>query len=250
MHRAQWASPVVTPLLSLLSHPHANQRGILGQMTKADDQDGHSGMGRVVASRNAVERGRNVRLQLLNTATQLIAELGWSAVSTRILAERAGVTPGLVHYHFPSLQALLRDAALGMMSDLLSTAGALLENTRTLDAGLDLLLGSLDAYTGTDPASLLFTETYLAATRDETLRGELIALVAEFRQQLARWLAEHGASAPDETASVLSATIDGVILHRALNPELSTSTVAPLLRRLITSGTTTHKHTQRKEDSK
>jgi AcrR family transcriptional regulator len=187
--------------------------------------------------RTALDRGRDARLQLLSTAAELIAELGWNAVSTRILAERAGVTPGLVHYHFPSLQALLRDAALGMLSDLLFSTEALFENARTLDAGVDLMLSSLDAYTGGDPTSLLFTETYLAATRDEALRDELVALVAEFRQQLARWLAEHGADTPDDTASVLAAAIDGVILHRALNPALTTSAVAPLLRRLITSKT-------------
>ncbi|MGH3825158.1 MAG: TetR family transcriptional regulator C-terminal domain-containing protein [Pseudonocardiaceae bacterium] len=90
---------------------------------------------------------------------------------------------------------------------------------------------------------MLFTETYLAATRDETLRRELTGLVTEFRQQLARWLAELGAHAPDDTASVLAAAIDGVILHRALNPELTTSAVAPLLRRIITSG----KDTQREK---
>jgi AcrR family transcriptional regulator len=187
-----------------------------------------------MAGRTAVDRGRDVRLHLLSTAATLIAELGWNAVSTRTLAERAGVTPGLVHYHFPSLQALLRDAALGMMSDLLSSTEALFEDARTLDAGVDVMLSSLDAYNGSDHTSLLFAETYLAATRDETLRCELVAVVAEFRQQLARWLFEHGASTPDATASVLTAAIDGVILHRALNPALTPSAVTPLLRRLIT----------------
>lgn len=202
-----------------------------------------------MAVRSAADRGREVRLRLLSTAAELITELGWSAVSTRILAERAGLTPGLVHYHFPSLQALLRDAALGMVSDLLSTTEAVFENTRNLDAGVDLILGSLDVRTGTDPASLLFSETYLAATRDETLHAELTSLITEFRQQLARWLAELGANAPEDTASVLAAAIDGVILHRVLNPELTTSTIAPLLRRLITSGTTTPKNTQPEDDA-
>jgi AcrR family transcriptional regulator len=190
-----------------------------------------------MAGRTAVDRGRDVRLQLLGTAATLIAELGWNAVSTRTLAERAGVTPGLVHYHFPSLQALLRDAALGMMSDLLCSTEALFEDARTLDAGVDLMLSSLDAYTGSDHMSLLFAETYLAATRDETLRSELVAVVAEFRQELARWLSEHGASTPDDTASVLTAAIDGVILHRALNPALTACAVTPMLRRLITPET-------------
>ena len=190
-----------------------------------------------MSARTAADRGREVRLQLLSAAAELIAELGWNAVSTRILAERAGVTPGLVHYHFPSLQALLRDAALGMISDLLSTAEPIFENARSLDAGVDMMLGWLDAYTGSDPTSLLFTETYLAATRDEILRIELIALVDEFRRKLAHWFDKHGANTPHDTASVLAAAIDGVILHRALNPELTSSAVAPVLRRLV-SGVT------------
>lgn len=201
-------------------------------------------------ARTAADRGREVRLQLLSAAAELIAELGWNAVSTRILAERAGVTPGLVHYHFPSLQALLRDAALGMISDLLSAAEPIFEDAGTLDAGVDMMLGSLDAYTGRDPTSLLFTETYLAATRDETLRIELIGLVDEFRRRLARWLGEHGAKTPHDTAAVLAAAIDGVMLHRALNPEPTSSVVAPVLRRLVISSTATPGYAQQREDSR
>jgi hypothetical protein len=38
-------------------------------------------------------------------------------VSTRLLADRAGVTPSVVHYHFGSVQALLVEAVLGAGSD-------------------------------------------------------------------------------------------------------------------------------------
>jgi AcrR family transcriptional regulator len=186
--------------------------------------------------RTAAERGRQVRLQLLCAAAELIAELGWNAVSTRILAERAGVTPGLIHYHFPSLPALLRDAALGMISDLLSGVESILDDARALDAGVELMLGSLDAHTETDRTPLLFSETYLAASRDEALRIELIVLVDEFRRKLARWLRDHGSNTPDDTAAVLVAAIDGVMLHRALNPRLTLSAVAPVLRRLVAGG--------------
>lgn len=51
----------------------------------------------------AADRGREVRRKLLTAAVELIPERGWNAVSTRLLAERAGVAAGLVHYHFPSL---------------------------------------------------------------------------------------------------------------------------------------------------
>ena len=194
--------------------------------------------------RTAADRGREVRLRLLSTAAELIAELGWSAVSTRILAERAGVTPGLIHYHFASLQALLRDAALGMISDLLSGIESIFDDAPALDRGVDMMLGSLDAYTGSDRTSLLFTETYLAAIRDETLRIELITLVNEFRRKLARWLNEQGENTPEDTAAVLAAAIDGVMLHRALDPQLTSSAVTPVLRRLIAPGVATHQNSK------
>lgn len=184
-------------------------------------------------ARTAADRGREVRQKLLSAAAELIGELGWNAVSTRILAERAGVAAGLVHYHFPSLQALLREAAVGAMRDVLSATEPMFERAETPDAGLDMLLGSLDGYTGTDTTSLLFVEAYLAATRDESLRGALTALVADFRKDLARWLGERGQEMPEDTASVLAAAIDGMMLHRALNPELTSAVVAPVLRKLL-----------------
>lgn len=190
-------------------------------------------------ARTAADRGREVRLRLLSAAAELIAELGWNAVSTRNLAERAGVAPGLVHYHFPSLQALLRDAALGMISGLLTAVESIFEDAPTLEAGVDMMLGSLDACSGSDLASLLFTETYLAATRDEALRVELIALVDEFRRKLAQWLSKNGVKTSKDTAAVLAAAIDGVMLHRALDPGLTSATVAPVLHKIVAIGATT-----------
>src|SRR5215218_10063879 len=66
----------------------------------------------------AADRGREVRRRLVQAARELVPERGWAAVSTRTVAERAGVAPGLVHYHFASLQALLAEAAVGAMRDL------------------------------------------------------------------------------------------------------------------------------------
>ncbi len=50
--------------------------------------------------------------RLAAAAVQLIAEDGWAAVTTRRVAERAGVNQGLVHYHYGSVAALRREAAL------------------------------------------------------------------------------------------------------------------------------------------
>ncbi|TQM03898.1 TetR/AcrR family transcriptional regulator [Pseudonocardia kunmingensis] len=183
-------------------------------------------------SATASERGREVRRRLTRAARELVPERGWAAVSTRTVAERAGVAPGLVHYHFPSLQALLAEAAIGALREALGATADLLERARTPDELVELLVAEVDRYTGADPASLLAVETHLAATRDPALRGELAGLLEDFRGRIAAWLAEHGVGEPEATAAVLAAALDGVLLHRALEPQ-PTGAVTPVLRRIV-----------------
>lgn len=44
---------------------------------------------------------------LLDAAEQLLVEVGYAGITTRKLAERAGVNHGLVHYYFGSMEDLL-----------------------------------------------------------------------------------------------------------------------------------------------
>jgi AcrR family transcriptional regulator len=181
----------------------------------------------------AAERGRDVRRRLVHAARELVPERGWAAVSTRVVAERAGVAPGLVHYHFASLQALLTEAAVGAMRDAVGAATPLLERARTPGELVALLVAEVDRYTGADPASLLATETYLAATRDAALHRELAEVLEGFRSRIAAWLQDHGVGEPDATAAVLAAAIDGVLLHRALAPQPA-GAIGPVLQRIVT----------------
>ena len=43
---------------------------------------------------SAAEQGQLTRARLMDAAAELIAERGWGAVTTRIVAERAGLRPG------------------------------------------------------------------------------------------------------------------------------------------------------------
>jgi AcrR family transcriptional regulator len=180
----------------------------------------------------AAERGREVRQRLLAAAVELVPERGWTAVSTRVLAERAGVTPSVVHYHFPSLSALLQEAVAGVMRQVLAefVDTMFVDTMRTPAEMIDAILTSMDRFTGADPTSLLFVEAYLASTRDERLRVEIGGLVGEFRQRLAGWLEVHGVAEPAETAAVLAASIDGLFLHRGLGSIVDARRV---LRRLV-----------------
>lgn len=177
-----------------------------------------------------------MRQRLLRAAAELIAERGWAAVSTRMVAERAGVAGGLVHYHFASVRALLTEAAVGVMRTAATSVGSTLVRTHTSAEVVQLLVSALDEFTGNDPVSLLFIETYLAATRDVEVRDAVAGVVTDFRAHLAGWFGEHGVAAPEATAAVLASAIDGLVMQRALDPSLTAETVVPVLVRLLAQG--------------
>lgn len=182
----------------------------------------------------SADRGREVRTKLLAAAGELIGELGWTAVSTRIVAERAGVRPGLVHYHFESLQDLLRKAAVEAMRPLLAEATAMFEAAPSPADGAEALLSYLDRFSGATPEALLFAEAYMAANRDERLRAALTELVAAFHRSIATTLAAAGHPSPEGAATLLMTTLDGYVLHKSLNRALSTTPLTPLLKSLMT----------------
>ncbi|WP_236567871.1 MULTISPECIES: TetR/AcrR family transcriptional regulator [unclassified Nocardiopsis] len=182
---------------------------------------------------HTTQRGAQVRQRLLNAATDLIAQRGWNAVTTRTLAHHAGVGPGLVHYHFDSLQALLTEAATQTLRTLADEVTQHLQGT-TPAQGLDLILRDLDRYPGDDPASRLVAETYLAATRDPALRHAVTDVLLDLRHHLTDWLQTTDIPDPRTTATALAAALDGVMLHRALTPEPTGTQLAPVLRRLLT----------------
>jgi AcrR family transcriptional regulator len=181
----------------------------------------------------AAARGEAVRQRLIAAAAELIPERGWTAVSTRVLAERAGVTPSVVHYHFASVQAVLVEGVLAAMRAVAAEFEPLLAAAGTAEDVVDALVASVDQYTGTDPMSLLFVEAYLAATRDDGLRAGIARVLADLRGVIGARLRQFGVAEPEDTAAVLAGAIDGLLLHRAVALEAAPATVAGVLRRLI-----------------
>jgi AcrR family transcriptional regulator len=190
-----------------------------------------------IMSPTAAERGQETRARLLDAAGQLIVEDGWGAVTTRKVAERAGLRAGLVHYHFPSVTDLLIDAALASARREVEKALAVLAESADAAAGVDHVLDALAAYSGSDPATVLFSEMLLAASRTERLRAELSVLLGEWRTAVTDWLrTEGGVEDPEATAVLLGAVLDGLVLHRLIDPELAAVRVAGPLKRLVGGG--------------
>ena len=56
------------------------------------------------------DRSRATRTRLLDAAIVCLAELGWTASTVAVVAERAGVSRGAAQHHFPTREALFTAA--------------------------------------------------------------------------------------------------------------------------------------------
>ena len=65
---------------------------------------------------------------LLDAAEQLLIDVGYAGITTRKVAERAGVNHGLVHYYFGSIEELLFQAMERFTARLLERQRALYES--------------------------------------------------------------------------------------------------------------------------
>jgi AcrR family transcriptional regulator len=176
----------------------------------------------------SVERSSSgsTRQRLLQAAAELIAELGWGRVTTRAVAERAGLPHGTVSYHFRGKQELLAEAALRTVEHLAPMRE--LEAVETLAELLQLVSAWASNRDALDPVvSGVLMESMRESERDPTLRHRMVELLADYRRlltDLVRAEQDRGAvasgAAPSALASLIAAVGDGLLLHALLDPEV------------------------------
>lgn len=185
-------------------------------------------------------RGEATRRKIAQAVVELVGELGWDAVTTRAVAARAGVNPALVHYHFGSMEALLRDAVVAALEEEIGQAARPLVEAPSLAQGL---AGATDAIGGFDletPAARVLIEAMVRAMRDPDLAELIVGSLREFRELVAmrvRAAAAKGEApadlAPEASGVLIAAALDGLLLHRIIDPATDLSGVREVLLRLV-----------------
>jgi AcrR family transcriptional regulator len=170
--------------------------------------------------------------RLLDATEAVIAEEGWTAATTRRVAERAGVAQGLVHYHADSIDALRREATLRAIRRFFDQPLDAYEPT--VEGAREWVAQLISPGSGgksQDRELRLLHESLPAAGRDELLRTEIAALLGGYRERIASILEAQGH--PRASASALAVTIaasvDGAVLQRSLDPKLDLAPIAEVL---------------------
>lgn len=88
-------------------------------------------------------KSRRTRVQILETAMRLFAELGYDRAGNAAIAEACGLTRGAMLYHFPTREALIEAAAWHIHA---AREAAFEAEAKKLKPGQDALDGAIDAY--------------------------------------------------------------------------------------------------------
>lgn len=183
-----------------------------------------------LVKRSSRRKGEDRRQQLLVAGLDLLCESGWPAVTTRAVAECAGATLGLVHYHFGGVanlhQAMAEHAAAEVFDPVVQSLGAAGDRVEVVRQALVEL--------PQDPRlPRLAAALVEGALRDPALARVLARKLAEARGALAAALRRDHPAWPharcDGVAQALVALLDGLVLHRLLDPSLPTAEVVTAL---------------------
>jgi AcrR family transcriptional regulator len=142
----------------------------------------------MASNRRIGAESSKTRAALLDATEQLMLEEGYAAVSSRRIAQKAGLKPQLVHYYFRTmddlfLAAFRRRAESGLERQAQAVAS-------------DQPLRALWAF-GDDPKGTALTMEFAAlANHHKSVRAEIARYAESFRSQqtdaLARVMEEHG----------------------------------------------------------
>ena len=173
---------------------------------------------------------------LLDAAAELIAEVGWGSVSSRMVAERAGLNNALVHYHFDSMEDLLRRAAERVLTEAFATPTREVWRGR-IPAGMAAAVTWLAEVDVAATETGVLAESLVQGRRDERLRAHAAAELEALRGELNRAIkADDEAFATFDArglATVLLALLDGLLLHRIVDPDLDLRPASRAIRRLL-----------------
>jgi len=183
------------------------------------------------ASVEAARRERKLESEkaqrIVAAMRESVGTLGAAGATFDRVAERAGVSRGLLHYYFGSKERLLVEV---VRHDTELRIGALERNLAkadTLEAIVDVLVSQVRNFLAEDPAAQAVIYEMLSASRHhDDLRREMGELYRQVRGQVAGVLREKDAAGvvklrddAANVAAVLFALGDGIVMQILSDPD-------------------------------
>jgi AcrR family transcriptional regulator len=173
----------------------------------------------------AQERAQHI----IEAATTVMSRKGYDGTSMKDIAQEAGVAQGLIHYYFGSKEDLLVAVVRNVNDQMLTDISAGMVEREGVDPLMHAwvaLQTIRDLFAPQSDNCRLFFDLITLSFTNERLRQEvaslyedLTAAATELFQSMAEKLPTPLPIPEEEFAAILVATLDGVLLRNAIDPD-------------------------------
>ena len=190
-------------------------------------------------------KGERNRDALVRAGVDLLLTRGWETLTARCVAGRAGQAPSAVNYYFGGVRRLQHEVVDTVLHDLYRPVIDEVARHPSWQQGLaaavrahhqerapldDEDTSRWEPEQGSDHHDVL-AELVAASLQDGVVRDQLRVALDHLRRRLVPWLERTGV--PPEhayaTAVLVVATLDGLVLHTAVDDRLPAGDVADVL---------------------
>lgn len=194
------------------------------------------------AKREESASGAVTRRRLLSASAGLIVERGWGAVTTRAVAQKAGVNQALVHYHFGSIDNLRRESVMARLMPAVQDLIEELLDDRPLPESIHRVMRLVDRFDLGTENGVLMAEAMLQATRDQEVAEAMGSIMGSWSVMLGPRIVvaqQRGvvrADIPaDRLTTAIASFLDGLLIQRMADPDFDAEAAADTLITLLSS---------------
>lgn len=179
------------------------------------------------------------RAQIIQTAGEVVAELGYANASVARIAERVGVSKGVITYHFDSKDEILRLVAKQLFERCRAYLEEHVDRASGATGELRSLVGAELDFFGSHRTQFIAMGEVMANHRDPDFSHAFEAVAAEEVEQLADLLdqgqrsGEFRAFDPDRVARIIYQCKNGVLDAWAHDPQIDLRAHAESLQDFI-----------------
>ena len=180
-------------------------------------------------------QGARTRERILEAARGTLADHGPDGFTTRRVSQRAGVSHGMVHYHFKDKRDLILAVLVQARRDWIEPLEELVDGPGSAEARMRSVIAWI-AQPATSDVMRVHLSIFVFSLSDDMVRERYAAEYARWRapfvtlyRQLARELGLEGLDAKSVGEAFASAA-DGLVQQQVIDPDLPT---ARMLRRLF-----------------